>query len=294
MRRATKAGSWYEDDESKLDLQLGTWLRSAECRICANVKAIIAPHAGYSYSGSTAAHGYINIHPSATKTVIILGPSHHAYFTKCRISSATLLETPLGNLIVNNTIREELISTGQFDLCSREIDEAEHSIEMHLPYVAKIMKSIENVTVIPIMVGDITSSSAEIYGDIFSRYFENPDVLFIISSDFCHWGRRFDYQNFDPLQAKCSQIHEYIRWLDHEGIKLIESKNRSGFVEYLERTHNTICGRNPIILLLATIEKSNLNPNIRIQFNHYAQSSAVISKNDSSVSYASAVVELLK
>jgi len=260
-----------------------------------SLKSIIAPHAGYSYSGSTAAYAYKHIERTSVKVIIILGPSHHVYFTKPQISSVNVLETPLGNLTVNNLIRDELLSTGLFDSCPLDVDEAEHSIEMHLPYIAKVAATSTTstgepiITVLPILVGNLSESVATRCGEVMARYFDDPDILFIISSDFCHWGRRFQYQPFEAWRSGCQQIHQYISWLDHQGMSLIEAKDRAGFTAYLEETNNTICGRYPIILLLATIEKSSLNVNIK--FVRYAQSSAVTAKNDSSVSYASAIVE---
>lgn len=292
IRRAKKAGSWYDESGEILNYQLENWLAEAKRinRVDKGIiKAVIAPHAGYSYSGSTAAFAYDYLNPGQTKVIFVLGPSHHVHFTCCLISSATVLETPLGNLSVNKTIREELLQTGLFESCSREIDEAEHSIEMHLPYIAKVSSGYDDVTVVPIMVGNVNSSAASRYGNILATYLDRPDTAFVVSSDFCHWGRRFNYQPFDP--TKGSSIHEYIDWLDHQAMALIVAQDRRGFCQYLEQTHNTICGRNPITLLLATMEKSTLR--FKADFVHYAQSSAVVNQGDSSVSYASAIIEQL-
>lgn len=64
----------------------------------------------------------------------MLGPSHHAYFTTCGLSTLVEYETPLGNLRVNREITEELHKTGHFEFITRDVEEAEHSLEMHLPY----------------------------------------------------------------------------------------------------------------------------------------------------------------
>eukprot|EP01042_Synura_sphagnicola_P002443 gene2443-2933_t len=112
------------------------------------------------------------------------------------------------------------------------------------------------------------------------------DTTAALLADFCHWGGRFDYQPYDKSKGR---VHEYIEWLDRQGIDLIVNKNRDGFTKYLEETRNTICGRNPIVLLLATLEKVTFPSQIRLL--HYAQSSAASTFSDSSVSYVSAVVE---
>jgi predicted class III extradiol MEMO1 family dioxygenase len=166
----------------------------------------------------------------------------------------------------------------------------------------------------------------------------NTADFFIVSSDFCHWGSRFRYQPHDS--SKGSAIHEYIRWLDHRGMTLIESQDITGFENYLREHRNTICGRHPIcVFMRAMRHASQINGNVNgntngrngrnshssngnqpdaivagiggssggsavfpspggavpegdfsVVFVQYAQSSACMSKSDSSVSYASALI----
>jgi MEMO1 family protein len=297
-RRASHAGTWYTKNGSELDNQLQTWLETASSSSSssANIRALIVPHAGYSYSGSTAAYGYSNITPLPpnTKTIFILGPSHHIYLERCALSGASVVQTPLGDLTIDDVIRENLLKTGNFDITPQDVDEDEHSIEMHLPYIAKAIKSSPNtdVKVVPIMVGHVEGHILQQAASSLSPYLTNKENIFIISSDFCHWGSRFRYSPFD--QSVCSEIHEYIRILDHDGIKLIVAQNTEGFLQYLKKTQNTICGRNPIMLLMTMIDVCSsssssavLTPNLM----KYAQSSAVVKKSDSSVSYVSIVYE---
>jgi len=77
--------------------------------------------------------------PHASKRVFILGPSHHHYLSRCALSQCTSYETPLGNLQLDLSTIAELHKTGQFERMSIDVDEAEHSIEMQLPYVYKIL-----------------------------------------------------------------------------------------------------------------------------------------------------------
>lgn len=67
--------------------------------------------------------------------MFVLGPSHHAYFTKCGLSRLVEYETPIGNLTVDRAITDELHKTGEFDYLEKDVEEAEHSLEMHLPYL---------------------------------------------------------------------------------------------------------------------------------------------------------------
>ena len=74
---------------------------------------------------------------------------------------------------------------------SQSTDEEEHSIEMHLSYVAKVMeKRRGNFTVVPVLVGALKQQREVAYGRLFSKYLADPENLFVISSDFCHWGEQ--------------------------------------------------------------------------------------------------------
>lgn len=85
---------------------------------------------------------------------------------------------------------EKLKSTGKFQEMSIKMDEEEHSLEMHLPYIAKVMESRQGLySLVPILVGQLSSKKEEEYGVMFSEYLADSSNLFIISSDFCHWGR---------------------------------------------------------------------------------------------------------
>lgn len=128
-------------------------------------------------------------------------------------------------------------------------DEEEHSIEMMLAFVAKVMETrgAENFTIVPIMVGSLNIEREENYGRIMAKYLLDPETVFVISSDFCHWGSRFQYQYYDK---EWGAIHESISKLDKMGMDLIETMDPSAFSSYLKRYRNTICGRHPIAVLL--------------------------------------------
>ncbi|VEL25355.1 unnamed protein product [Protopolystoma xenopodis] len=140
-----------------------------------------------------------------------------------------------------------------------------------------------------------------VYGKIFARYLADPENLFIISSDFCHWGKRFHYTSYDKRHG---DIWKSIKALDHTGMQIIESMNPSAFSDYLQDYRNTICGRHPIGILLNAIETLRSGSNdsdgnnartlhgaaqqFSLKFLQYAQSGQCQNMDDSSVSYAAA------
>ena len=217
--------------------------------------------------------------------IFLLGPSHHVYLEGCAVSGATTYATPVGDIKVDEETVASLRATGSFPTMSMRVDEEEHSLELHCPYIAHVMKG-KDFTLVPIMVGSITSAQERAYGELLAPYLDDPGTIAIASSDFCHWGRRFSFQYVEPKCKPCD-IYKSIENLDREGMAMIESKSASGFRDYLSQTMNTICGRMPISLMLTTMARAQRAPEIK--FVHYDQSSRVTSMSDSSVSYASAI-----
>lgn len=90
----------------------------------------------------------------------------------------------------------ELDATKEFQWMDMKTDVDEHSIEMHLPYIAKVMEG-HDFTIVPVLVGSLDPEVEQMYGEIFAPYLADPSNLFVISSDFCHWGSRFRYTYYD-------------------------------------------------------------------------------------------------
>lgn len=153
---------------------------------------------------------------------------------------------------------------------------------MHLPYIRKMLG--EKFQLIPIMVGATNAKMQEDYAKILAPYFDQPNSLFVVSSDFCHWGQRFDYTYHNKEDG---QIWQSIEKLDGAGMNFIQNHDSQGFDKYIKETQNTICGRHPIGIYLNILKLSQLGP--KTKFVKYAQSEQVKSKGGSSVSYASAI-----
>ena len=100
---------------------------------------------------------------------------------------------------------------------------------------------------VPIMIGNISSEKEKMYGELLAKYYLLPNTVFVISSDFCHWGERFSYTYYDD---KCGEIWNSIESLDRKGMQLIESLDPVEFKNYLKQFDNNICGRHPISVFL--------------------------------------------
>lgn len=298
-RRATHAGSWYSDNAFTLNEELEAYLRTARTQAIASLKAIISPHAGYRYSGATAAWGFKCIDKTMVRRVFVLGPSHHVYLDKCALppKRCTQYHTPLGKIQLDVEILNELYQTGQFVHFESAQEEAEHSIEMQLPYLVKRMHG-QPFTLVPIVVGSVNEKSEALYGRLLARYFDDPGNIFIISSDFCHWGDRFRYFHLRDGRERRGLVYRPDRFpinagievLDRAGMDLITQLDVKAFQRYLSAENNTICGRHPICVFLEMLNNSQTKCNL--DFVHYSQSQMMPrhpGSQDSCVSYASGV-----
>lgn len=237
--------------------------------------------------------------------------------SECEVSGFESLETPLGSLPVDVEVVKQLLQSKHFHAMTAVEDEEEHSLEMHLPLIRKVFEN-RDVKVVPIMVGHLNKNKVKHYAEELAPYVAQPDTMLIVSSDFCHWGRHFNYQRYHasenhvafdlrlgfPSPPNGLPIYESIQRIDEYGMKAI-SYGESGFLvpnedaaaalhafqSYIDHTHNTVCGRVPIELMLgimAHLKEQGYNSMCR--FTHYDQSSHCKVPTDNSVSYASAYV----
>lgn len=156
------------------------------------------------------------------------------------------------------------------------------------------------------MVGNTDARAEAHYGGLLAPFLSDPTNVFVISSDFCHWGSRFRYTYYQPpdsssgvslkSNSKVSSdfpIHESIAAVDKESMDAVEAGSHKGFLQQLRDTGNTVCGRHPIGVFLAAVEKAELGEGKgRFKFVRYERSSLVEDVRDSSVSYASAFAVL--
>ena len=151
----------------------------------------------------------------------------------------------------------------------------------------------DQFTIVPVLVGGLSVTKEKQYGRLFAKYLDDPANVFVISSDFCHWGSRFNYKYVDD---QFPAIWQSIEHLDKQGMNVIEGMDPAEFSAYLQKYDNTICGRHPIGVLLNAIDslrsQGTNGRKFGLKFVQYAQSSKCVKPSDSSVSYASAVFTL--
>lgn len=290
IREATHANSWYSGHAQALEAELSGYINSAQKQDnFNNLKSIIVPHAGYAYCAPTAAYAFVNINPSNYNRVVLLGPSHHEYFPGCGMTPFEYFQTPFGDIKVDTETNKKLLENGKyFNVLPEEVDKEEHSLELEMPFLKMLFKN-KDLSILPIMVGDTNlKDNYAIANELYNLY-EDPKTLFLVSSDFCHWGKRFGYTYYDK---ESPTIWESTEKLDKKALEIIGKLDPAELDKYFKTTRNTICGRNPIGIVLCTIDeykKKHKDANITFDCAKYSQSEKVKSANGSSVSYAAGV-----
>lgn len=198
IRAAAVAGQFYPGDADELRNSVDKMLAEADTgEPCP--KAIIAPHAGYIYSGPIAANLYARVRNAAGKIsrVILLGPSHRVSFKGIAASSADFYQTPLGDIAIDKASTQQAVglpNTGFLD----EAHIPEHSLEVHLPF---LQRALGEFSLVPLVVGQAEPSEV---AKVLETLWGGEETLIVISSDLSH------HQPYDAARIKdqttCQQI----------------------------------------------------------------------------------------
>jgi len=199
-RQPAVAGMFYPADKHQLQSMVQGYLDTAT-PTGGMPKAIIAPHAGYVYSGPIAASVYARLKQgrSQISRVVLLGPSHRVGFQGCAISSALWFVTPLGEIRIDHEAFNALIDLSFVHL----LDQAhaqEHSLEVQLPFLQEVLGSF---SLVPIVVGDAAPQEVAM---ILDRLWGGDETLIVISSDLSHYhdyatARRMDKATSEAIVA---------------------------------------------------------------------------------------------
>ena len=181
-REPAVAGSFYPASETELDLLVSNLLHQTD--IDTNIhhpRAIVAPHAGYIYSGAVAASAYSTIKDANFSRILLLGPTHRVPFSGLALSRANFFKTPLGNVSVDTIAVNKLHSNPEFDF-NDAAHMHEHSLETQLPFLQKIAN--KDFTIIPILISDTNYVGA---ANALAEIIDDNDTITVVSSDLSHF-----------------------------------------------------------------------------------------------------------
>ena len=181
-RPAAVAGAFYPGDPATLSKTVDQLLAEAEPVSDIQPKALIVPHAGYVYSGSTAATAYASLTPWATTIhrVILLGPTHRVAVDGIALPEAEVFLTPLGPIRLDAQAIATIADLPQI-VFSDHVHAFEHSLEVHLPFLQRVLT---NFTLVPLAVGHATP---EAVAEVLDLLWGGPETLIVVSSDLSHF-----------------------------------------------------------------------------------------------------------
>ena len=207
VRKAAVAGRFYPAEPDALSQMVDGFLAAAHSHGRAP-KALIAPHAGFEYSGPIAGSAFRCLEPArgSIRRVVLAGPTHWIPFRGIAVSSARRFATPLGEVPVDEDAQATILGMPgvvAFDPAHTQ----EHSLETHLPF---LQRTLENFSIIPLVTGDV--SAAEIAA-VFDALWGGPETLIVVSSDLSHYLAYEDARRLDTAtsQAIASLAPERIR-----------------------------------------------------------------------------------
>jgi AmmeMemoRadiSam system protein B/AmmeMemoRadiSam system protein A len=216
------AGSFYSSDPEALKRDLEFLFSRAESPGTeGTVLALIAPHAGYPYSGEVAASSYNQVDPEKSfENIFIIGNSHRYAFEGAAIYASGDFETPLGTVPVNTELAGRLVEQNRVFMSQDLVHQDEHSIEVQLPFLQFHMK--KEFRIVPILLGTRTESVCREIATALQPYF-NQKNLFVISSDFSHYPEYQDANIADLNTANAICTNDPAKFL--AALKQNEEKN---------------------------------------------------------------------
>lgn len=194
-REPAVAGYFYPADAQSLRRTL-TDLLAGVSTPADPPKALIAPHAGYVYSGPVAATAYasLSLVRDKIKRVVLLGPAHRQYVHGVALPSEDYFATPLGKIPVDRTLMEQISGLGHVQIHDSAFIN-EHSLEVHLPFLQTVL---QDFSLLPILVGDATADQV---AGILQKVWGGDETLIVISSDLSHYH---DYATAGRLDQETS------------------------------------------------------------------------------------------
>jgi hypothetical protein len=258
---------FYPNDAERLRNDILNYLNHADVRVDSeNIFGIVSPHAGYVYSGPTAAYGFKLIENKDYNKVIVLSPSHRMYFAGSSIYSGDAYLTPLGEIPVDKELRSKITEDSKTIFSGLDGHSQEHALEVQLPF---LQVALGEFSLVPIVIGD--QSSVFVY-ELADRIAQAADdkTLVVASSDLSHFYNKETADKLDSVAA--SDIEQF---------------NYEKLQSDLE-THNCeACGGGTIVSMLKAAKQRNMS---KADVLARSDSGDVSGDNSEVVGYLSAVV----
>jgi MEMO1 family protein len=204
VRQPAVAGQFYAGDASLLRATVAELLSAVPLFAAGAPKALIAPHAGYLYSGGVAATAFatLRVVRSSIKRVVVIGPAHYVAVRGIAVPSADAFATPLGRLPVDRAALDAIADL-PFVVEADAPHAPEHALEVELPFLQAMLDDFD---LVPLLAGDSTPSEV---ADVLGRLWGGSETLLVVSSDLSHYH---DYDTAQRLDAATAAHIERCDW----------------------------------------------------------------------------------
>lgn len=242
LRETSAAGMFYPSDKKQLKELINGLLYFGKSDVKADkISGIIVPHAGYIYSGKTAAYAYNLLKNRNYKTVVIISPSHREYFSGISIFSGKGYKTPFGDLLINHEITDRLTEGASNIFKGIQGHREEHAVEVHLPFLQSVLNDF---MIVPIVMGDQSKLFVDELAQKLSEVY-TEDMLIVASSDLSHYHTK-----------------ETAGYLDSVVEKDIAGFNYDLLMHDLEINKCEACGGGPVVALMKALALKGFNKSI--------------------------------
>jgi MEMO1 family protein len=182
IRAPAVAGTFYPAHADRLRAAIEGYLVASEARAAPLPKAVIAPHAGYVYSGPVAGHGFASLgeHDSPITRVVVIGPAHFVPIRGLALPRAEAFRTPLGDVPLDGDALAAIRDLPQVQVADAP-HRPEHALEVELPFLQIVLGDFG---LVPLVVGDATPEEV---AQVLDRLWDGPETLILISSDLSHY-----------------------------------------------------------------------------------------------------------
>ena len=267
IRHQQVAGYFYPAEKEKLENDISLLLNVAKPEKSFNkIFGIVSPHAGYVYSGKTAAYVYNLIKDKSYKTVIVISPSHAEYFPGICIYDGDAYETPLGIVEIDQNITDKLTENSKLVFRGIQGHKREHALEVQIPFLQSVLKDFK---IVPIVMGDQSKMFVDHLAEKISKVVDE-ETLTVASSDMSHFYDSSEANRLDSV------VEQRINEFDFEQL-----------LKDLDDHECEACGGGPIAAMMKAASLKNINKSLVI---NRSDSGDVTGDKSEVVGYLSAVV----
>ncbi len=272
IRPSPIAGTWYPGDSETLKKTVSEFIAQADVNALESKPiALISPHAGYAYSGSTAGHAFKTVQGNSYDLVAVISPYHNHHPDNVLVSSYEAYSTPLGNIPIDKNIVDQLNSYLENSIGSPSTPithEKEHSLEIILPFLQVALT--DKFKLLPIMLSGHSYQSAEAIGEFLAQLAQKKNIRLVASTDLSH------FHNLKEANA-----------LDSHLLDQFESMDMKNIIGAVTSKKGEACG---VMAVLTVLTASKLLNAKELKVLNYTTSAEITGDKHSVVGYASAVI----